>query len=206
MRPRKRAAFTLLLVSIFIMACATTARCEETLPDSTYQETYDEFQVDSGLPEEEIAEPEYPRGRVIAVLDQTQEETEFSGGNFNTSIQMLEVLILNGAHTGKTVQAQYMLNYGFSDKYEYTRLSKGDEVLLYLQENEQGVIEIAYVAEIVRDKYLLYLVIGFMLALLAVGRLKGLKAIISLILTALAVIYILIPAILNGWDPVKSRF
>lgn len=116
---------------------------------------------------------------------------------------MLEVLILNGAHTGKTVQAQYMLNYGFSDKYEYTRLSKGDEVLLYLQENEQGVIEIAYVAEIVRDKYLLYLVIGFMLALLAVGRLKGLKAIISLILTALAVIYILIPAILNGWDPVK---
>lgn len=203
MRPRKRAAFTLLLVSIFIMACATTARCEETLPDSTYQETYDEFQVDSGLPEEEIAEPEYPRGRVIAVLDQTQEETEFSGGNFNTSIQMLEVLILNGAHTGKTVQAQYMLNYGFSDKYEYTRLSKGDEVLLYLQENEQGVIEIAYVAEIVRDKYLLYLVIGFMLALLAVGRLKGLKAIISLILTALAVIYILIPAILNGWDPVK---
>ena len=185
------------------MACATTARCEETLPDSTYQETYDEFQVDSGLPEEEIAEPEYPRGRVIAVLDQTQEETEFSGGNFNTSIQMLEVLILNGAHTGKTVQAQYMLNYGFSDKYEYTRLSKGDEVLLYLQENEQGVIEIAYVAEIVRDKYLLYLVIGFMLALLAVGRLKGLKAIISLILTALAVIYILIPAILNGWDPVK---
>ena len=80
MRPRKRAAFTLLLVSIFIMACATTARCEETLPDSTYQETYDEFQVDSGLPEEEIAEPEYPRGRVIAVLDQTQEETEFSGG------------------------------------------------------------------------------------------------------------------------------
>lgn len=203
MRPRKRAAFTLLLVSIFIMACATTARCEETLPDSTYQETYDEFQFDSGLPEEEIAEPEYPRGRVIAVLDQTQEETEFSGGNFNTSIQMLEVLILNGAHTGKTVQAQYMLNYGFSDKYEYTRLSKGDEVLLYLQENEQGVIEIAYVAEIVRDKYLLYLVIGFMLALLAVGRLKGLKAIISLILTALAVIYILIPAILNGWDPVK---
>jgi uncharacterized membrane protein len=203
MKPRKRAAFTLLLVSIFIMACATTARCEETLPDSTYQETYDEFQVDSGLPEEEIAEPEYPRGRVIAVLDQTQEETEFSGGNFNTSIQMLEVLILNGAHTGKTVQAQYMLNYGFSDKYEYTRLSKGDEVLLYLQENEQGVIEIAYVAEIVRDKYLLYLVIGFMLALLAVGRLKGLKAIISLILTALAVIYILIPAILNGWDPVK---
>lgn len=203
MRPRKRAAFTLLLVSIFIMACATTARCEETLPGSTYQETYDEFQVDSGLPEEEIAEPEYPRGRVIAVLDQTQEETEFSGGNFNTSIQMLEVLILNGAHTGKTVQAQYMLNYGFSDKYEYTRLSKGDEVLLYLQENEQGVIEIAYVAEIVRDKYLLYLVIGFMLALLAVGRLKGLKAIISLILTALAVIYILIPAILNGWDPVK---
>ena len=163
MRPRKRAAFTLLLVSIFIMACATTARCEETLPDSTYQETYDEFQVDSGLPEEEIAEPEYPRGRVIAVLDQTQEETEFSGGNFNTSIQMLEVLILNGAHTGKTVQAQYMLNYGFSDKYEYTRLSKGDEVLLYLQENEQGVIEIAYVAEIVRDKYLFYLVIGFML-------------------------------------------
>jgi len=203
MRPGKKAAFTLLLVSIFIMACTTTARCEETLPDSTYQETYDEFQVDSGLPAEEIAEPEYPRGRVIAVLDQTQEETEFSGGNFNTSIQMLEVLILNGAHTGKTVQAQYMLNYGFSDKYEYTRLSKGDEVLLYLQENEQGVIEIAYVAEIVRDKYLIYLVIGFMLALLAVGRLKGLKAIISLILTALAVIYILIPAILKGWDPVK---
>ncbi|SHI38467.1 YibE/F family protein [Thermoclostridium caenicola] len=198
----KKTVFAMILATLFMMLFATSARCEE-LSDSVYQETTAESQAGAGSPSEGAEEPEYPRGRVVRVLDQTQEETEFSGGNFSTSLQLLEVLVLNGSHAGETVQAEYMLNYGFSDKYEYTRLSEGDEVFLYLQENDEGNIDFAYVTEIVRDKYILYLVIGFLLALLAVGRLKGLKAIVSLVLTALAIVKILIPAILKGWDPVR---
>lgn len=198
----KKAVFIMVAMSLFIMLTTAVARCED-LTESTYQETLIENPADAGSPGEGTAEPEYPRGRVVRILEQTQEETEFSGGNFSTSIQQLEVLILDGSHAGETVRAEYMLNYGFNDKYEYTRLAVGDEVFLYLQENSEGKIDFAYVTEIVRDKYILYLAIGFMLALLAVGRLKGLKAIVSLVLTALAVVKILIPAILKGWDPVR---
>lgn len=125
-----------------------------------------------------------------------------SGGSFESNIQIVEVLILKGPHQGEKVQAEYELNYAFSEKYKSTQLNQGDEVLLYVEENENGSVENAYVTEIARDKYLLYLVIGFFVILILVGRMKGLKAIISLILTVIAVLKILLPAILKGWDPV----
>lgn len=193
----------LALVCAFMMSFAITASCGESPGGSTGDVPLAGTQDVSSPSDDENTVPEYPRGKVTRVLDQTREKTEFSGGDFSTSTQILEVLVLNGPHAGETVRAEYMLNYGFSDKYEYTRLAEGDEVLLYLQENNDGNVEFAYVTEIVRDKYLLFLAIGFMLSLLAVGRLKGLKAIISLALTAFGVVKILIPAILKGLDPVR---
>ncbi len=147
-------------------------------------------------------EPPYSRARVLKVLDEIENEIEYSGGVIKSHIQLLEVLITKGPHKGEIVQAEYELNYDFGGNYKSFQLSKGNEVLLYLEEDELGGVEKAYVGEIVRDKYLLYLVIGFAVILLVVGRAKGLKAIISLVLTIFAVIKILLPAILKGWNPV----
>ncbi len=49
---------------------------------------------------------------------------------------------------------------------------------------------------------LIILIAVFIVLLLLVGRWKGLKAILSLAITVFAVIKILLPGILRGWDPV----
>ena len=72
----------------------------------------------------------------------------------------------------------------FNDAYNIT-ISKGQEVFVYINEGMDGTIESAYVAEIVRDKYILYLLIAFILSMLVVGRMKGFKALISLAITFL---------------------
>jgi len=147
--------------------------------------------------EEEI---EYYRAKVVRVLEESKKEDLNEDIESNT--QVLEMVITKGPLKGEKVVAEYELNYNFSNKYNSIPLKVGDEALLYLEKNDLGEIEKAYVAEIVRDKYLLYLVIVFIALLLLVGRGKGLKAILSLVITVLAVLKILLPAILRGWDPV----
>lgn len=158
----------------------------------------------SGLDEvDEFSKPQvYPRAIVLEVLEEDIEDRDYSGGTINSHVQIIKVLILDGDFEGERVVAQYSLNYGLTDDYKFEALSKGDRVLLYIEENDAGNIGSAYVTEIVRERYLLYLTLGFVILLLLIGRTKGVKAIISLIITALAIVRILLPAILAGWDPV----
>lgn len=174
---------------------STTQQAEES-------ESGDSDEITSGGEKVEEVDTQYSRAKVLKVLDYVENETEYSGGTLYSDVQLLEVLIIAGAHSGEKVQAEHERNVGMSDKYKNFELAEGDEVMLYLQEDDKGKIEKAYVAEVARDKYLLYLLIGFVVILLIVGRFKGLKAIISLALTVFAVLKILLPAILHGWDPV----
>ncbi|MCG8481857.1 MAG: YibE/F family protein [Clostridia bacterium] len=144
----------------------------------------------------------YSRGKVIEVLTEQNRQTTYSGGSFEFHVQIVKTHIIKGPHKGETLLAEYELNYGLDDQYKFIQLDEGDEVLLYLEEDENGEVIHAAVAEIARDKYLFYLVIGFFAMLLLVGRMKGLKAILSLLLTAIGVVKILLPAILKGMDPV----
>lgn len=144
----------------------------------------------------------YSRGKVIEVITEENRETMYSGGSFEFHVQVVKTHIVKGPHKGETLLAEYELNYGLDDHYKFIQLDVGDEVLLYLEEDENGVVIHAAVAEIARDTYLLYLLTAFFVMLILVGRMKGLKAIISLLLTAIGVIKILLPAILKGMDPI----
>ncbi|MFZ5988988.1 MAG: YibE/F family protein [Bacillota bacterium] len=159
--------------------------------------------ADDEVREIEQNEEELPvpiRAKIIKVISNDNEETEYSGGTIETRSQLLEVKVLQGLHKGKIIKAHHYLN-SFNEAYNIL-LTEGKEVFLYIEENEDGSIEKAFVAEIVRDRYLLYLTIIFILSILIVGKLKGLKSLISLSITCAAVIYILLPMILKGYDPV----
>jgi uncharacterized membrane protein len=191
-------------ISLFLSSIMTFGEEENIDYMDEQQEIFDEkFDYnDEALLEDENDEEEfdYYRARVVKVLEESIKEDLNEDIESNT--QVLEMVITKGPLKGEKVVAQYELNYNFSNKYNSIPLKVGDEALLYLEKNDAGQIEMAYVAEIVRDKYLLYLVIGFIVLLLLIGRGKGLKAIISLVLTVFAVLKILLPAILRGWDPV----
>lgn len=79
----------------------------------------------------------------------------------------------------------------------------GDEVLLYLELDESGLnILNAYINGYKRDQYIIYLVLIFVFLVLAIGRVKGLKALLSLVLTVLLVIKAFLPGILKGYSPI----
>ncbi|MPW27040.1 YibE/F family protein [Alkalibaculum sp. M08DMB] len=117
-------------------------------------------------------------------------------------VQVVNVRILEGLYEGKEIIAKYQLSYNYSGQYNSIKLSQGDEVFIQLLVDENNFLTEAYVVEIARDKYLLYLLLAFAFSLVLVGRSKGIRAIISLFITITAVIKILLPAILKGYDPV----
>ncbi len=152
--------------------------------------------------EESTDNVEYYRAKVIKILGEEKPEVEYSGGEVTLNLQYVEVKVLEGPFSGKTLKAEYQLNQGMDVKYNIKALKSGDKVFVYIQEDEAGGIQQVYITEIVREKYLLFLVALFIVILLLVGRSKGLKALISLIITIFAVIKVLLPAILAGYDPI----
>ena len=107
---------------------------------------------DGSLHQDENVENEvdYSRAKVIKVLEESNKTNLNEDIESNT--QLLEMLIIKGPHKGEKVNAKYELNYNFSNKYNSIPLKVGDEALLFIEENDAGEVETAYVAEIVRDK------------------------------------------------------
>ena len=152
--------------------------------------------------EESTENVEYYRAEVIKILGEEKPEVEYSGGEVTLNLQHVEVKVLEGPYRDQTLKAEYQLNQGMDIKYNIKALKSGDEVFVYIQEDEAGSVQQVYITEIVREKYLYFLVALFVVILLLVGRTKGLKALISLIITIFAVIKVLLPAILAGYDPI----
>lgn len=177
---RKYFVFILIVISIALMTCFVSHS------ESSVEQTY--------LNENIISDS--ARGKVIAI---SKEERILDEHSFSRIIQDIEVEIISGKHKEKTIDVQNIID----ERMTYNvKVNAGDKVLLYLEEDSDGNILSAYIDEVLRDTYLLYLVIIFILSLSIIGGLKGIKAIITLGLTVFAVIKIFFPLILSGYSPV----
>lgn len=112
-------------------------------------------------------------------------------------VQKVTVEIKSGKYKGDIREIENHL----SDNTAYNILvEKGDKVVVMIEEYEDGYE--VYISDYLRSNYIMYLTIFGILLILAVGRLKGLKSIISLGLTIASIVYILLPQILKGADPI----
>ncbi len=143
------------------------------------------------------------RGTVVALLGEDTEQLLFSGGTLSTDLQHVRIRVDQGVLAGQTVEARYARTFGFSEKYLMPALQVGDQVMLVIGEDEQGD-PVVDVADVIRERHLLWLVVAFVLLLVLIGGLKGLKSVVTLGLTVAAVLFLLIPAILRGADPVAT--
>lgn len=177
-----RLAIMALIIVIFLLT-PTASFCDESIPAETVVDNV--------------------RGKVSRVIDSREEDIDYSGGSIQDTYQIVEIKITSaGPYKGRIIEAEYALSMSFSEKQDDALLKPGNEVLMVLELDDKGDISQAYIYSVVRDKHLLLLLIIFSVIMLSVGKLKGLKALISLTLTVSAIIYILIPLILNGFDPV----
>lgn len=124
-------------------------------------------------------------------------EWEDMGGEFYEGyIQPVDIKVLDGKYKGQI----FRVENGIPDNSAYALVvKKGDKVVLGIEDSGEEIDII--ITDYYRGDYLKVLVIMFLLIVVLIGKLKGLRSLISLAITVLGVIYIVLPGILKGQDP-----
>ncbi|MDR0730691.1 MAG: YibE/F family protein [Treponema sp.] len=135
------------------------------------------------------------RGRVI----EANNERLLSIGPVKQGEQQLEVEIRSGPFKGEVFSGSNNL----MGKIELDKIfAPGDSVLVVLSVSEEGGIRHAQVYDHYRTgKTILLCVLFFAFIILIMGWM-GIKIVISFVFTAAALIRVLFPAMLRGWDPI----
>jgi uncharacterized membrane protein len=133
------------------------------------------------------------RGKVV---DITKEEYNTIPGTDTRHInQTVKTEILNGPRKGEIITIEN----------DYLKLEKGDKFYFNYSVYVSG--EEAYaVTNIDRKDQLIFLVALFILAVVAFGGWQGVRSLAALLGSFFAIFYILMPGLLNGWNPLVASF
>jgi len=140
---------------------------------------------------------EHIKAKIIEAGKKYERESTDGGKEF---VQNVKVKILEGEEKDEKFDTTYRLTYDLDNKIVGYELNEGNIVYVSIQE-ENGEPKIT-VQDVVRQNYLIGLVIFFFASIILVGRKKGIKAIIGLIITVLAVFFVLLAAIFKGYNAI----
>lgn len=117
--------------------------------------------------------------------------------------QVVLIKIMTGDFKGTEKYTDNMLTG--NPEYDIA-LKKGDKVILHLEPKSENIITAddvdVFIADIKRDNPILLFVGLFSILLLIIGRKKGVTGIISIAATVGLIFSILVPLILNGFNPI----
>jgi len=131
------------------------------------------------------------------ILDVEYLEADENNPIFTESM-IVTVEILSGKYKGEFFEIHHNLTGNFSyDIY----VEPGDRVLVTLENMDDGSIEV-YISEYLRSTYIYIVAAIFVALILIIGRMKGLKTIITLVLTILLILKGLLPGLLAGYNPI----
>lgn len=148
------------------------------------------------LAKEQGISSQYAKAKVIEIIKENNKNTL---GDIITGCQEYKVQVLSGSFKGKVLSVHHQAS---SNPIYNLWVNKGDEIILIL--NYKGTtLTNVQVESYLRDKYIFYLILLFLLILLFIGKKSGLKSIITLILTVLIISTIMLPLILKGLNPIK---
>lgn len=145
--------------------------------------------------QEPMAEPTDARAVVRKAEINPLRDQEFGAGTY---IQEVTLEITSGELKGETFDVDNIL---MGNPVYDLEVEVGDRILVGIEGSFENV-ENVHIKDYARDTYL-YLIIGvFLLLLVLIGRLKGLKSIITIGLTLILIVRVLIPGILQGYSPI----
>lgn len=145
-----------------------------------------------GASDEGVAPAETLEGRIVEVVA----EEELLVAEQPQPVQRVVVEITSGSRKGERIE---LLHGEATMLSEGTRVRAGDRVLIEHEVAPDG--EFYYITDFVRLPALLILTLLFAAAAVAVGRWVGLRALLSMGISVLAVAGFIIPGILAGLDP-----
>jgi uncharacterized membrane protein len=140
----------------------------------------------------------YVRAKVLEVIESNlTEEGNIPGVYIGT--QELKIEILSGKFKG---QKLILTNSRLHGDLVYDVVAEKDmEIVLAVKERE-GQPSSVGVDAYSRDKVLYILIFLFILTLIGVGRIKGLMALISLVITGLSIVFFMLPLMFRGYSPI----
>jgi len=109
--------------------------------------------------------------------------------------QILEARILSGRQEGKLVQVQN----------DYIPLDEGDRFFV-IYEDHGGTDMRYYLQDVDRLGSLTWLLLIFVASIIALGGWYGARALLSLGASLFILVHILMPGLLNGWNPLVASF
>jgi uncharacterized membrane protein len=131
------------------------------------------------------------KGSVVEIIE--EEERFVPGTETSHLYQTLEIEIKDGDRKGEVIVIEN----------DFLELDEGDKFYFNHYQYIDGS-EIYAVMNIDRKGSLLLLTSIFILSIIAFGGWQGVRSLISLLGSFLAIFYVLIPGILNGWNPMVS--
>lgn len=143
---------------------------------------------------EEIKKDEIFTARVLEVINQ-EEKTAEDGSIFIQ--QRLKLAGLTGEYKNKEFEFDGIGDIDVLSKHVF---AAGDKVTVAASYGPEGEVNF-YVTDFVRTDSLWLLAILFLAALFLVGRFKGLRSLLSLLITFVVILKYIIPQILSGANP-----
>lgn len=166
---------------------------EEKNIESTLEEHAEENVEYHDLAQENNATIEV-RAKVVEVGEITEKET----GTVKDIVQNVTIKIISeGEYKGEEYNTDYILSYDIDGKILAYELKKDDKVIVQLTKSDDGSVS-ATVLEYVRSNYIYAMFVLFLASIVLVGGKRGVKAIIGLLITVLAVYFILLKNIYTG--------
>ena len=162
----------------------------EPFPTEEPMDPYQEEPMDPYM--DEPIEMKFFRGRVLSVED--FEPTDM----FATLEQEAEVLLTSGPYSGETVNIQS--TYIEDDIYLNIYLEEGMDIILVTEESDD--LGEVYLHDIARERGLYYLLAIFVFLLLIIGKMQGVKTLLTLIFTGLVIVRVILPLLLQGYEPI----
>ena len=140
---------------------------------------------------------QYYEATVLEVIDEELGPDNYTG-EFTVGLQNIRVQITEGPYSGE----QHVFKNYVSRLYN-TVVKKGTDIIVgaYL---EDGEIMDLTTNTYKRSHVIVILAIIFFVLVAWIGKLKGVKSIVSLLFTGTCVIFLMLPLMLNGMNPVLA--
>lgn len=146
----------------------------------------------------EVADVAIAQHNDSAIVLEAEEVEQPTSSDLFMEEQQVKLKITSGKYENQIFE----LANNLSGNIVYDLVVKpGDKVIVLIEEYEDGNINV-FITDFMRQSYSLYLTILFVLLIILIGKMKGVKAVITLAVTLLAIVKVLLPAILNGFNPI----
>ena len=206
MKKKAALAFASFLL-IFAVLCPAFYAAEydsdgfEVLEDAPeYQEVDVSFSDEYSQVTQSI-EGTYVHARVVEIVEEVHQDIDMGGYGLANDYQTVKLKALEGTYKGQIITATYDITDAWGGGNAPKPLDVGDTVIAQFTMGGDGIVT-GMIMQYKRSTALILLSVIFLVALVFFGGKRGLRSIVALVVTCLGLIFVMVPAMTKGMNPV----